>query len=66
MLRALSAQGIVGGYSLEEEYPELQNCLLLCATETKTEADIDTFVDALNRIGTRLQAARSPVEPGMV
>ncbi len=66
VLHALSAQGIVGGYPLEEEYPELQNCLLLCATETKTEADIDAFVDALNRIGTRQQAARCPVEPKMV
>ncbi len=51
---ALSAQGIVGGVMLEEDYPELNNCLLICATETKTEADLDTYVDNLQRIAARL------------
>ncbi len=65
MLRALAAQGIVGGVSLVEDYPELGNCLLICATETKTEADLDNFADALKRISVRLQASRCPVEPKM-
>jgi len=65
VLRALSAEGIVGGFPLEEEYPELENCLLLCATETKTDSDIDAFVEALNRIGSRQQAASRSVEPKM-
>jgi glycine dehydrogenase subunit 1 len=65
MLRALAAQGIVGGVSLVEDYPELGNCLLICATETKTEADLDVYADALQRISVRLQASRCPVEPKM-
>lgn len=65
ILRALAAQGIVGGVSLVEDYPELGNCLLVCATETKTEADLDTFADALQRISVRLQANPCPVEPKM-
>ena len=54
-----------GGVSLVEDYPELGNCLLICATETKTEADLDVFADALKRISIRLQASRCPVEPKM-
>jgi len=65
MLRALAAQGIVGGVSLVDDYPELGNCLLICATETRTEADLDVFADALKRISIRLQASRCPVEPKM-
>jgi len=65
MLRALAAQGIVGGVSLVEDYPELGNCLLICATETKIEADLDVYAEALQRISVRLQASRCPVEPKM-
>ncbi|MDZ7803857.1 aminomethyl-transferring glycine dehydrogenase subunit GcvPA [Thiohalophilus sp.] len=54
ILNSLSEQGIVGGYPLKEDYPELDNCLLLCATETKTEADLDAFVEAVERITSRL------------
>jgi len=66
VMRALSAQGIVGGVMLEEYYPELTNCLLICATETKTDADLDSYVDNLQRISIRLQASKCPVEPKMV
>jgi len=65
VLRALAAQGIVGGVSLVDEYPELGNCLLICATETKAETDLDVYAEALQRISIRLQAARCPVEPKM-
>ena len=55
----------MGGVSLVEDYPELGNCLLICATETKTEADLDAYADALKRISVRLQANPCPVEPKM-
>ncbi|MDH5444129.1 MAG: aminomethyl-transferring glycine dehydrogenase subunit GcvPA [Gammaproteobacteria bacterium] len=61
--QALTAQGIVGGIMLEDDYPELKNCLLVCATETKTEADLITFVDKLQQISTQLQATKSSAEP---
>jgi glycine dehydrogenase subunit 1 len=50
VLEALAAQGIVGGVSLQEDYPELGEALLVCATETKTEADLDTYAAHLNAI----------------
>ncbi len=45
--RALRDRGIIGGYDLAEEYPRLAGCMLLCCTETNTQADIDRLVDAL-------------------
>jgi len=65
VLRALSAQGIVGGVMLQDDYPELENCLLVCATETKTEADIQTYAGHLQRISERLQSSGCPVKPKM-
>jgi len=39
--RRLEARGIVGGYDLEKDYPELKNCLLFCATEMLRKKDMD-------------------------
>lgn len=47
VLDALRREGILGGYDLERDYPELGNALLVCATETKTDGDIDRFAAAL-------------------
>jgi len=52
VLDALAARNILGGFNLGD-------ALLVCATETKTEADIDAYVDAMNDIlnsGERLSA----------
>ncbi|MCR4332640.1 MAG: aminomethyl-transferring glycine dehydrogenase subunit GcvPA, partial [Sulfuricaulis sp.] len=42
-LRALEAQGILGGYDLTEHYPHLGQSLLVCATETRTQEDIEQY-----------------------
>ena len=65
VMHALSTQGIVAGVSLEEYYPELGNCLLMCATETKSSADIDLLVDKLSRITSDLDSSQRPVQPKM-
>jgi len=44
----LAQSGILAGYSLSSDYPELGNALLVCATETKTEQDLQLFCDALS------------------
>lgn len=49
-LRALEAQGILGGYDLTEYYPHLDRSLLVCATETRTQEDIDQYAFHLERI----------------
>jgi glycine dehydrogenase subunit 1 len=55
VLRSLAARGILGGFDLAADYPELGHALLVCATETKTAADIERYRAALGEI---LQAAR--------
>lgn len=53
ILTALAEAGIQGGYSLTQDYPELGECLLICATETKSEKDLQTYYDALAAILNR-------------
>jgi glycine dehydrogenase subunit 1 len=50
VLAALAAQGILGGIDVSSRYPELQNALLTCATETRTDADIASYAQALAAI----------------
>lgn len=59
VLRALEAQGMIGGFDLTPHYPELGQALLVCATETKTAADIAKFVEQLKRIAERRNAGPS-------
>jgi glycine dehydrogenase subunit 1 len=47
VLAELARRGIVGGFDLSNDYPELGNALLVCATETRTAADIKAYADAL-------------------
>ncbi|HEX6833938.1 MAG TPA: glycine dehydrogenase, partial [Rudaea sp.] len=47
VVEQLGHEGIVAGFALGEEYPELENVLLVCATETKTEEDLDLFAKAM-------------------
>jgi glycine dehydrogenase subunit 1 len=47
VLGALGGRGILGGLDLTRYYPELGSALLVCATETKTPADIDRYRSAL-------------------
>jgi glycine dehydrogenase subunit 1 len=57
VLRALAAQGIEGGFDLSEEYPELGAALLVCATETKSSADLQRYARALAETLRAAQAA---------
>jgi glycine dehydrogenase subunit 1 len=50
VLAALSRRGIFGGLDLADRYPELGHALLVCATETKLQADIDSYAGALTDI----------------
>ena len=50
VLEALAERNILGGYYLSSDYPDVGNALLVCATETKTDADIDAYVDAMRDV----------------
>jgi glycine dehydrogenase subunit 1 len=48
VLAHMAANGVLGGFDLSSDYPELGNALLVCATETKTDADIARYAAALD------------------
>ncbi|HEY5602750.1 MAG TPA: aminomethyl-transferring glycine dehydrogenase subunit GcvPA [Gammaproteobacteria bacterium] len=49
VIAQLAMQNILAGFNLADDYPELGHALLVCATETKTEQDIDQYAAALAR-----------------
>jgi glycine cleavage system P protein (glycine dehydrogenase) subunit 1 len=49
VMQAMAEQGVLAGYNLDTHYSHLKNCILVCVTEVKNEADLDLFVDTLNR-----------------
>ncbi|GAB4172831.1 MAG: aminomethyl-transferring glycine dehydrogenase subunit GcvPA [Rhodocyclaceae bacterium] len=49
VLEHMARSGILGGYDLAQDYPELGPALLVCATETKTAEDLDRYAGALAR-----------------
>jgi glycine dehydrogenase subunit 1 len=50
VLEALARRGIVGGHDAQARYPSLGHALLVCATETRTPADIESYARALGDI----------------
>ncbi|TNF36298.1 MAG: aminomethyl-transferring glycine dehydrogenase subunit GcvPA [Gammaproteobacteria bacterium] len=50
VLQALAEQNILGGFNLAQDYPELENAVLVCATEMRNDDDIEAYVSALKSI----------------
>jgi glycine dehydrogenase subunit 1 len=53
VLEALAKRDVLGGLDLSQNYPELGDALLLCATETKTDEDLETYRSALADVLTQ-------------
>jgi glycine dehydrogenase subunit 1 len=53
LLRALAAQNVVGGVALDDDYPELGDALLVCATEQRAASEIAAYAGHLDRILSR-------------
>ncbi|BBP90675.1 hypothetical protein BsIDN1_42930 [Bacillus safensis] len=45
--KRLLEKGIIGGYDLGLDYPELQQHMLVAVTELRTKEEIDTFIKEL-------------------
>jgi glycine dehydrogenase subunit 1 len=45
----LKERGVIAGVLLEDWYPELKDCLLLCVTETHAREEIERLVNELQR-----------------
>jgi glycine dehydrogenase subunit 1 len=50
IVERLAEQRILAGVSLAEDFPALDDALLVCATETKTPADLDRLADAISAL----------------
>ena len=49
-LSALMDKGILGGYDLSLDYPELGNAILVCTTEMRNEDDINAYAAAMQQV----------------
>jgi glycine dehydrogenase subunit 1 len=56
VLSALERKQILGGVALGRWYPELDDCILMTATELTSGADVDRLVTALSEIPIRAAA----------
>jgi len=50
VLEALAARDILGGLNLSAYRPDIEDAMLVCATETKIDEDIDAYVNAMQDI----------------
>ncbi|MET0118431.1 MAG: aminomethyl-transferring glycine dehydrogenase subunit GcvPA [Sedimenticola sp.] len=50
VLQSLAAQNVLGGFDLSRDYPELGDAVVVCATEKRTDGEIDDFAGKLERI----------------
>ena len=50
ILQILKQDQIIGGYPLEQYYPELKNCLLVCATELSSQEEMDRLANNLKEM----------------
>lgn len=49
VLDAMAEKKILAGYDLSSAFPELGNALLVCATEKRTNAEIENYVNAMQQ-----------------
>jgi len=48
--RSLLSLGMIGGFDLGKQYPEMGKCMLVCVTEKRTKQEIDRFVEKMGKI----------------
>ena len=46
----LLEHGVLGGYDLGQEYPELKDCMLIAVTEMNSKEDIDLLVEVFTEV----------------
>jgi len=57
VLAALARRGILGGYDLSADYPELGSAFLTCATEARSAQEIEAYGAALKDVLEEIQVA---------
>ncbi len=49
-LGALAEDNVLGGFDLSDDYPELENALLVCATELRNDDEIERYRSKLEQV----------------
>jgi len=62
-LKAVAAHNVLGGFDLAEDYPELGDAILVCATEQRSDEEIGDYAGKLSRVLVAQGKAKCPVEP---
>jgi len=62
VLTALLKKGILGGYDLSLDYPELGAAILVCTTEMRNEDDINAYATAMQEVFAAAGAKATPVQ----
>ncbi len=62
-LQILAGHNILAGYPLGDEFPELENCLLIHCTDQHDLSKIDRFVQKMATVVKNLSTAGCPVKP---
>ncbi|TDJ33388.1 MAG: aminomethyl-transferring glycine dehydrogenase subunit GcvPA [Gammaproteobacteria bacterium] len=52
VVEAMAQRGVLAGYALGADYVGLEDALLVCVTETRTEADMNRYVEELTAVLT--------------
>ncbi|QVL47876.1 MAG: aminomethyl-transferring glycine dehydrogenase subunit GcvPA [Thiocapsa sp.] len=63
VLRSLASHNILGGCDLGAEYPKLDPAVLVCATELRTEEEMQSYASNLGRIISARTQVPCPVAP---
>lgn len=58
LIKEMSDRKILPGVDISDDYPELGNVMLVCATETKTDADLQTYADLVVKITKNSQSSK--------
>ena len=62
LLRSMAAYNIIGGLSLADDYPELGNVWMVCATEVHQAEDIASYSSQLQRVLDSPRTADHPAQ----
>jgi glycine dehydrogenase subunit 1 len=49
-LKALAQENLIGGLDLSDDYPELENAVLVCATELRSDDEIEQYRSGLEKV----------------
>ena len=63
LMKEMSERKILAGVDISDNYPELGNVMLVCATETKTEADLQTYADLVAEITKSSSSEKCSIKP---